>query len=247
MPSTVRLERRAGGLQRREIADSGTVRPSLALEPQHRGVAGLVHRLHLAELAGGPLAHVPGRERSARALGFLRPSQWRPGPGSSGHARPRRARRRRIRCHLLERNDVCPGRAGTRFQNPGLPLPRAVVDSESGQWPLGSANSAAMSIPTILDCDPGHDDMVAILLAAADPIDLLAITTVAGNGTLERTSYNARRLHHGGHPPRGDRRRRRRAARRGNPCAPPRTCTATRASRAPSCRRRTSSWRPSTP
>ena len=50
-----------------------------------------------------------------------------------------------------------------------------------------------MSIPTILDCDPGHDDMVAILLAAADPrIDLLAITTVAGNGTLERTSYNAR-------------------------------------------------------
>ena len=49
------------------------------------------------------------------------------------------------------------------------------------------------SVPTILDCDPGHDDMVAIMLAAAHPrIDLLAITTVAGNGTLERTSYNAR-------------------------------------------------------
>jgi len=49
------------------------------------------------------------------------------------------------------------------------------------------------AVPTILDCDPGHDDMVAILLAAAHPrIDLLAITTVAGNGTLERTSYNAR-------------------------------------------------------
>jgi purine nucleosidase len=48
-------------------------------------------------------------------------------------------------------------------------------------------------IPTILDCDPGHDDMVAILLAAADPrIDLLAITTVAGNGTLEHTTHNAR-------------------------------------------------------
>jgi inosine-uridine nucleoside N-ribohydrolase len=47
--------------------------------------------------------------------------------------------------------------------------------------------------PTILDCDPGHDDMVAILLAAAHPgIDLLAITTVAGNGTLERTTHNAR-------------------------------------------------------
>jgi purine nucleosidase len=47
--------------------------------------------------------------------------------------------------------------------------------------------------PVILDCDPGHDDMVAIVLAAASPeIDLLAITTVAGNGTLENTTRNAR-------------------------------------------------------
>ena len=47
--------------------------------------------------------------------------------------------------------------------------------------------------PVILDCDPGHDDMLAIVLAAAHPaIDLLAITTVAGNGTLERTTANAR-------------------------------------------------------
>ncbi len=47
--------------------------------------------------------------------------------------------------------------------------------------------------PIILDCDPGHDDMVAIMLAAAHPgIDLRAITTVAGNGTLERTTHNAR-------------------------------------------------------
>jgi purine nucleosidase len=49
------------------------------------------------------------------------------------------------------------------------------------------------AVPTILDCDPGHDDMVAILLAAAHPrVDLRAITTVAGNGTLERTTHNAR-------------------------------------------------------
>jgi purine nucleosidase len=49
------------------------------------------------------------------------------------------------------------------------------------------------SVPTILDCDPGHDDMVAILVAAAHPrIDLLAITTVAGNGTLDHTTHNAR-------------------------------------------------------
>ncbi len=47
--------------------------------------------------------------------------------------------------------------------------------------------------PVIIDCDPGHDDLLAIVLAAAHPsIDLLAITTVAGNGTLERTTTNAR-------------------------------------------------------
>jgi purine nucleosidase/pyrimidine-specific ribonucleoside hydrolase len=46
--------------------------------------------------------------------------------------------------------------------------------------------------PVILDCDPGHDDMVAILLAAANPaIDLLAITTVSGNGSLEAVTRNA--------------------------------------------------------
>ena len=49
-----------------------------------------------------------------------------------------------------------------------------------------------MPTPLILDCDPGHDDMVAILLAAASPaIDLRAITTVAGNGTLAQTTRNA--------------------------------------------------------
>jgi purine nucleosidase/pyrimidine-specific ribonucleoside hydrolase len=50
-------------------------------------------------------------------------------------------------------------------------------------------------VPVVLDCDPGHDDALAIMLAAADPaIDLLAITTVAGNQTLERTTLNARRV-----------------------------------------------------
>ena len=53
--------------------------------------------------------------------------------------------------------------------------------------------TAVAPVPVILDCDPGHDDMVAILLAAAHPrIELRAITTVAGNGTLERTTHNAR-------------------------------------------------------
>src|SRR5437660_4662982 len=44
----------------------------------------------------------------------------------------------------------------------------------------------------ILDCDPGHDDAIAILLAAHHPdIELLAITTVAGNQSVEKTTRNA--------------------------------------------------------
>lgn len=44
----------------------------------------------------------------------------------------------------------------------------------------------------ILDCDPGHDDAVAILLAHGSPaIDLLAVTTVAGNQTLAKVTKNA--------------------------------------------------------
>jgi purine nucleosidase len=47
----------------------------------------------------------------------------------------------------------------------------------------------------ILDCDPGHDDALAIMLAHGSPaIELAAITTVAGNQSLDRTSLNARRV-----------------------------------------------------
>jgi inosine-uridine nucleoside N-ribohydrolase len=50
-------------------------------------------------------------------------------------------------------------------------------------------------IPAILDVDPGHDDAVAIMLACAAPgLDLQAITTVAGNVSLEKTTRNALRI-----------------------------------------------------
>ncbi len=47
----------------------------------------------------------------------------------------------------------------------------------------------------ILDCDPGHDDAVAILLAGRAPgLELLGITVTAGNQTLEKTAQNALRV-----------------------------------------------------
>jgi len=49
--------------------------------------------------------------------------------------------------------------------------------------------------PLILDCDPGHDDAIAILLALASPeVELLAVTTTYGNQTLEKTTANALRV-----------------------------------------------------
>jgi len=47
--------------------------------------------------------------------------------------------------------------------------------------------------PVVIDCDPGHDDALAILLAARH-FDVLGITTVAGNVDVERTTLNALRL-----------------------------------------------------
>jgi len=44
----------------------------------------------------------------------------------------------------------------------------------------------------ILDCDPGHDDAIALLLAYGNPdVELVAVTTVAGNQTLEKVTRNA--------------------------------------------------------
>lgn len=59
--------------------------------------------------------------------------------------------------------------------------------------------------PLIVDCDPGQDDAVTLLLAMASPeLELLGITTVAGNVSVQQTSDNARRICElAGHPEMG--------------------------------------------
>jgi inosine-uridine nucleoside N-ribohydrolase len=50
-------------------------------------------------------------------------------------------------------------------------------------------------IPVLIDCDPGQDDAIALLLALASPeLDVRGVTTVAGNQTLDKTPTNALRV-----------------------------------------------------
>jgi inosine-uridine nucleoside N-ribohydrolase len=52
-----------------------------------------------------------------------------------------------------------------------------------------------VTVPIVIDCDPGHDDAIAILLALASPeVEVRGITTVAGNQTLEKTTRNALKI-----------------------------------------------------
>lgn len=49
----------------------------------------------------------------------------------------------------------------------------------------------------VLDCDPGHDDAIAMLLAHGNPdVELVAVTTVAGNQTLDKVTRNALTIAH---------------------------------------------------
>jgi inosine-uridine nucleoside N-ribohydrolase len=61
--------------------------------------------------------------------------------------------------------------------------------------PRGSVDCPSVAAPLVIDCDPGVDDAIAILLALASPeVELLALTTVAGNLPLETTTRNALRV-----------------------------------------------------
>jgi pyrimidine-specific ribonucleoside hydrolase len=59
----------------------------------------------------------------------------------------------------------------------------------------GPIASGLHPIPVILDCDPGHDDAIAILLAVASPaINLCAVTTTFGNCSVDDATRNALRI-----------------------------------------------------
>jgi pyrimidine-specific ribonucleoside hydrolase len=59
---------------------------------------------------------------------------------------------------------------------------------------MGSMGSKGR-LPVILDCDPGHDDAIAMMLACASPeLEILGVTSAAGNQTIEKTTLNARKL-----------------------------------------------------
>ena len=50
-------------------------------------------------------------------------------------------------------------------------------------------------IPVLIDCDPGQDDALALLLALASPeLDVLGVAAVAGNQTVDKTTANALRV-----------------------------------------------------
>ena len=52
-----------------------------------------------------------------------------------------------------------------------------------------------MLTPIVLDCDPGHDDAIALLLALASPeLEVLGVTTTYGNQTVDKTTANALRV-----------------------------------------------------
>ena len=51
-----------------------------------------------------------------------------------------------------------------------------------------------MTSPVIIDCDPGVDDAIALLLAFAQQLPVLGVTTVAGNVPLALTYRNARKI-----------------------------------------------------
>jgi pyrimidine-specific ribonucleoside hydrolase len=55
--------------------------------------------------------------------------------------------------------------------------------------------NAVSPVPILIDCDPGHDDAIALVMAHRSPaIDLLAVTTTCGNAGIDKTTRNCLRV-----------------------------------------------------
>src|SRR5207302_2005938 len=135
-----------------------------------------------------------GRRSSARERAGDRPRpasarrrRRRHGGGRRLHRLPRRLLARRTRPRRGVATRV------RRRRDRRIPLRRATVAADRRRGRRDTPR--LMAIPILLDCDPGHDDAIALLLALASPeLELLGVTTVAGNQTLAKTTANAIRV-----------------------------------------------------
>src|SRR4051794_12058292 len=96
---------------------------------------------------------------------------------------------------LVARGPRARGGPATRMRSRRarcVALRGATVTADRGRR---GRDTARVSTAILLDCDPGHDDAIALLLALASPeLDLLGVTTVSGNQTLDKTTANALRV-----------------------------------------------------
>ncbi|SJX61048.1 related to nucleoside hydrolase [Sporisorium reilianum f. sp. reilianum] len=85
---------------------------------------------------------------------------------------------------------VQPGQSSSAFQ------PRSKGPTESPSTPTATLPNNDASVKSLwLDCDPGHDDAMALLMAVHHPsLELLGVSTVAGNAGGRDTFLNAVRL-----------------------------------------------------
>ena len=90
---------------------------------------------------------------------------------------------------------AAPSPSPSRAFDPSFPLPLPAHPPSPS--PTSPSPSPSKRLPIIIDCDPGHDDAFAIILAAYHPtLHLLGLTTCGGNSTLQRTTLNALKVLH---------------------------------------------------
>ena len=193
-----------------------------------------------AEVAAGARR----RRRADARRGGRGPARAREGGRARDAAadRGRRRNRRRRRLHRVPRRLAARGphaRGGAAPRVHRRCARRVAVRRADLAADRGGSRRVNVSTPIVIDCDPGHDDAIAILLALASPeVELRGVVTVAGNQTLDKTTRNALKvLELAGRAdiPVVRRRGPRRCSGR---CARPRTCTARAGSTGPTCRSR---------